>query len=127
MAGDRALSDVLQDIVRNVQEIIRSEVSLAKAEIREEASKAFSATMWTVAGALAALFAGLFLLWTIVFALSLMLPMWGAALVVTAVLAMAASVLSAMGVRRFKRVHPTPERTVETIKENVGWVRQSSK
>ena len=127
MAGDRALSDVLQDILRNVQEIIRSEVSLAKAEIREEASKAFWAIVWTVAGALTALFAGLFLLWSLVFALSLVWPLWGAALLVTAVLAVAASILLMIGVRRLKRVHPTPERTVETIKENVEWVRQSSK
>jgi hypothetical protein len=38
-AGDRSLSDVLQDIIRNVQEIVRSEVRLAKTEIREEAAK----------------------------------------------------------------------------------------
>jgi uncharacterized membrane protein YqjE len=40
--GDRSLSDVLQDILRNVQEMVRSEVRLAKTEIREEAVKAKS-------------------------------------------------------------------------------------
>ena len=39
MTGDRSVSDVLQDILRNVQEILRSEVRLAKAEIRQEATQ----------------------------------------------------------------------------------------
>ena len=39
-AEDRSFSDVVQDILRNVQEIVRSEVRLAKTEIREEAVKA---------------------------------------------------------------------------------------
>ena len=37
MNQERAISDVLQDILRNLQEIVRSEVRLAKAEIRDEA------------------------------------------------------------------------------------------
>jgi hypothetical protein len=36
---DRSFADVFQDILHNVQEIVRSEVRLAKTEIREEAVK----------------------------------------------------------------------------------------
>jgi hypothetical protein len=39
MAGDRSFSEVVQDIIGNVQEIVRSEVRLAT-EMREEAAKA---------------------------------------------------------------------------------------
>ena len=35
-AADRSFSDVLQDIIGNVQEMVRSEVRLAKTEIREQ-------------------------------------------------------------------------------------------
>ena len=50
MAGDRSVSDVLQDILRNVQEILRSEVRLAKAEIRQEATQAASSALWVTVG-----------------------------------------------------------------------------
>jgi membrane protein implicated in regulation of membrane protease activity len=50
---DRPVSDLFQDILRNVQEIIRSEVSLAKAELREEASKAAASVAWLAVGAVA--------------------------------------------------------------------------
>jgi uncharacterized membrane protein YqjE len=126
-AGDRSLSGVLQDIIRNVQEIVRSEVHLAKTEILEEAAKAKSSTLLLGAGAVTAIFAMLFFLLMIVYTLALVVPSWAAALIVGAVLAMAASVMLRAGVSRFKQIHPTPERTVETIKENVEWAKQHTK
>ena len=126
-AGDRSLSDVFQDIIRNVQEIVRSEVRLAKTEIREEAVKAKSSMLLLGVGGVTALFAMLFLLVTIVYALALVMPSWAAALIVGTVLAVVASVVLMAGMKRFKQIHPTPERTVETIKENVEWVKQRTK
>jgi len=126
-AGDRSLSGVLQDIIRNVQEIVRSEVRLAKTEILEEAAKAKSSTLLLGAGAVTAIFAMFFFLLMIVYALALVVPSWAAALIVGAALAMAASLILRAGVSRFKHIHPTPERTVETIKENVEWAKQHTK
>jgi len=125
--GDRSLSAVFQDILRDIQEIVRSEVRLAKAEIKEEASKAVSSLLWVAGGGVTALLAVVFGLWTAVYAVALVWPMWAATLVVGAILAAAAVVLIVGGIRQFKRVHPIPERTVGTIKENVEWVKQSSK
>ena len=112
--------------MRNVHEIIRAEVRLAKAEIREEATKAFSSIAWVTAGAVGAAFALAFVLWTVVYAVALVWPMWAATLTVGVTLGIAASVLLSSGLRRMKHVSPSPERTVETIKENVAWVKQQS-
>ena len=49
MAEDRTFSAVLQDILRNLQEIVRSEVRLAKVEIRDEALQAGSSALWITA------------------------------------------------------------------------------
>lgn len=38
MSGERSLPAVVQDIFGNLQDIVRAEVSLARAELREEAS-----------------------------------------------------------------------------------------
>ena len=124
---DRSLSEVFQDIVRDVQDIIRAEISLAKTEVREEASKAVSSLAWVVVGALSGIFAVVFILWTAAYALGHLWPMWAATLVVAGVLTLSAIGLLIIGIRRLRELHPTPERTVQTIKENVAWVRQSSK
>jgi len=126
-AYERPISEVFQDIVRNIQEIVRSEVRLAKTEIREEAFKAKSAGLMLGAGAVTAIFATGFLLLTIVYALTLVMPNWAAALVVAVVTALIAAGLLTAGRSQLKQIHPSPERTVETIKENVQWARQQTK
>ena len=90
-AKDRSLSDILQDTIRNVQEIVRSEVRLAQIEIWEEVAKAKSSTLLLGAGAVTAIFAVLFLLLTAVYALALVMPSWAAALIVGAALAVVAT------------------------------------
>jgi uncharacterized membrane protein YqjE len=125
-AVDRSLADVFQDIVRNVQEIVRAEVSLAKAEAREEVSKALASFAWLIAGGVSTLFALAFVLWTVAYALAMVWPLWAATLAISAVLAVTAAGLILSGKQRFTRVHPTPERTLETMKENAEWARQST-
>jgi uncharacterized membrane protein YqjE len=127
MVVDRSVADLFEDIVRNVQEIVRAEVRLAKAEVREEASKALWAFAWLVAGAVAGLCAVVFMLWAVVYALALVWPMWMATLFVSAILAVMAAALLFSGKQRLARVHPTPERTLETMKENLEWAKQSTK
>jgi uncharacterized membrane protein YqjE len=125
--ADRSLSDVFQDIIRNVQEIVRSEIRLAKLEIGEEASKAAASSLMLGAGIVAGVFATLFLLWTLVYGLALYMSLWAAALIVGGALALIASVMVTTGIRQFKRIHPTPTRTVGTLKENVEWAKQQTK
>ena len=127
MNQERAITDVLQDILHNLQEIVRSEVRLAKIEIRDDAKQAASSAVWIAAGTIGALSAWAFGLWTITFALSTRMPMWAATLVVALVLACAAGVLIAGGIRRVKRINPLPERTIASIKENVAWIRHPAK
>jgi uncharacterized membrane protein YqjE len=125
--ADRSLADVLQDIVANIQEIVRSEVRLAKAEIREEGLKAGRAAAMLGAGALLGVYAIGFLLFTGVRALELVVAPWLAGLIVTVVVALTAAVMIQVGRKRFQLVHPTPEKTIQTVKENVEWVKDRTR
>jgi len=129
MTGEssRSIADVLQDILANVQTIIRSEVRLAKAEVTEEATKAGRAGGMMAGGAVAGLFTVWLLLLTILYALATVMPIWGAALILFAVMGAVTAILLTAGKKRLKAVHATPEKTVETIKENVEWVKSQTK
>ena len=126
-AADRSFSDVFQDILHNVQDIVRSEVRLAKTEIQEEIGEAKSSAVLLGGGSLTAIFALLFFLLTVVYALALVMPSWAAALIVGGALAVVATLMLTAGLRRFKQIRPTPQRTVESIKENVEWAKQQVK
>ena len=125
--SDRSISDILQDVLRNLQDIVRSEVRLAKTEVRQEIVKAKSAALLMAAGALCGVFALFFLLLAGVYALSLVVPGWAAALIVTGALMLIAAITVVAGLKQFKRIHPTPEKTVGTMKENVEWAKQQVK
>lgn len=125
-ASDRSVSEVLQDIVRNVQDILRSEIRLAKAEIREEINAAKPSALMIGIGAVSAIFSVLFILLTIVYALSNVVPNWAAALIVGVSLAAIASILLTMGLKRSKpnrAVHHVSER----LKENMEWAKPQIK
>jgi uncharacterized membrane protein YqjE len=127
VTGERSVADVLQDILRNLQEILRSEVRLAKAEIREEATQAASSALWVGAGVVCALSGWMFLLWAATYALATIMSMWAATLVIAVAMACAGSMLIATGKRRLKRVTPIPERTMESVKENIEWMKQPTR
>ena len=127
MTEERAVSQVLQDILRNLQDIVRSEVRLARVEIRDELKQAALSGAWIAGGALGVISAWMFLLWTLVYALAATMSMWAATLLVAAVLALAGGLLIMNGMRRARRIQPVPERTVQSVKENLEWMKQQTK
>jgi hypothetical protein len=125
--GERSIGEILQDVLRNLQEIVRSEVRLAKTEAREELIKAKTAALFVAVGALCSIFTVFFLLLAAVYALTLVVPNWAAAVIVAVVVLAVAAVTLVAGLKQIKRVHPAPAKTVETIKENVAWAKQRVK
>jgi len=123
---DRSISDVLQDIFGNVQDIVRSEVRLAQAEIKTEAGKTIRAAKSLIAGAVLALYAGGLLLIALVYALTLVLQPWLAALLVGAFVAVIAAVLISVGQGRLREVKK-PEKTIRTMKEDVQWLKNQTR
>lgn len=126
MPTERPLSSVLDDIAGNLQTLVRSEFRLAKTEVTQELGKATSAGILLGLGALMLGFSALFVLVAIVYALSLVMPPWAAALVVAAGEGLLAALFVALGVRKLKALR-APPRTVETMKENVEWAKQLTK
>ena len=125
--GERSVADVLQDMIRDVQEIVRSEMRLAKTELREEAAKAKTAAGLLGAAAITALFAVFFVFLTVVYALTLVMPSWAAALLVGVGLAAITTVMVMAGLNRLKQIQATPARAMDSMKENVEWVKQQTK
>jgi len=125
--SERSFSDVFQDIVGNVQNIIRSEIRLAKTEVKEETAKAARAAEIIAAGAVLGLYAIGFLLLTLARALETVTAPWLASLIVAVLVGIVSFVAINTGRTRIKQVHPTPDKTIQTVKENVEWVKDLSK
>ncbi len=123
---ERSVSEVLQDIFGNVQDIVRSEVRLAKAEIKTEAEKTAKAGKSLIAGAVLGLYAGGLLLIAMVYALAMVVQAWLAALVVGSLVAVIAAILISIGQGHLRKVKK-PEKTIRTVKEDVQWLRDQTR
>jgi len=120
---DRSIGAVLSDIVGDIQSIVRAEIRLATVEVREELAKARQgAAMLVAAGVVLVMAAGLALL-AAVYALAMVWPPWAAALAVAGAVAVAGGILAATGINRMRDVNLRPQKTVDTVRENVQWAK----
>lgn len=115
--GDVSLGDLVGNVTRDLSTLIRQELALAQAELKQEATKTAKGGGAMAGAALAAFFVLLFLSVALWAGLSnVMDPGW-AALIVALIWAAIAAVLFITGRSRLRRVRPTPERTVETLSQ----------
>ncbi|MCX2923101.1 phage holin family protein [Streptomyces sp. NEAU-W12] len=124
---EQSVGELLAGVTSDLQTLFRQEVELAKAEIKEEGTRAGKAAgMYGGAG-----FAGylvlLFLSLAAVLGLANVMDGGWAALIVAAVWAVVAAVLYQKGRARMRAVSPKPEQTVETMKENAEWARHPTR
>ncbi len=122
---DASVSQLLSGIVGDAQTLVRQEIALARQEIREEISEAKSAGIkFGIAGAVLAI-GGLLLVLTLAQGIADLFdwPTWAGYGLVGVVLAVAGYVLLSSAQKQIKNVNPVPEKTVETMKENVEWIK----
>jgi uncharacterized membrane protein YqjE len=118
----RSMTEILQDIIADIQEIVRSEFRLAKVEIQEEIAKVTRSGVPLIVGLILGLYGLGFLLLAAVHALSLIVDAWLAALIVGFGVGVISLILISVGRNRLKGVK-VPEKTIGTVKENVQWAK----
>jgi len=121
--GDTSIGQLIGDISDDLSKLFRQEVELAKAEVRQEATKAGKAAGMLGAAGFAGYMTVLLLSFAVVYGLSNVIDAGWAALIVAAVWAIAGGVLYANGRRKLREVNPVPRRTVETVKEDAQWLK----
>ncbi|MEU3961926.1 phage holin family protein [Streptomyces buecherae] len=123
LAKNRSVGELMSDVTSDVQQLFRQEVELAKAEVREEATKAGKAAGMFGGAGFAGYMVAVLLSLTAVFALANVMNLAWAALIVTGVWAVIGAVLFLRARAQMRAVSPKPERTMETLKEDARWAR----
>jgi len=123
---DRSLGELLGDLARETGLLVRNEVALAKTEMSQKASHISKhAGIIGAGGALA--YAGLLaIIAGIIVLLDTWLPLWGAALLVGIILAAIGGAMAMNGVNSLKKESLAPEKTIDTLKEDVEWAKQQT-
>jgi protein-S-isoprenylcysteine O-methyltransferase Ste14 len=122
---DPSVSTLISGIVGDAQELVRKEIALARQEVREEINTAKDAGIKLAIASAVLAVGGLLLVLTLAQALAdlLDLPVWVGYGIVGLVLAIAGYILLSAAQKRMKEIRPVPEKTIETMKENVEWIK----
>ena len=125
---ERPIGEVASALTRDLSLLVRQELELAKAEMRQKGRIALPGLgMMGAAGVVGLLAAGALTAF-VVLLLSLFLDEWLAALLTGLALAGIAAALALAGKERVEEVgSPLPEQTIETVKEDAQWMKEQAR
>lgn len=122
-----SLSSLVTGIVHDAQALMKQEVALAREELKQEVTKTTQVALAFAAGAGVAALSVLFLLLAVAFLITWAsadrIPLWGSFGIVGIVLGVVGGILLYSGRNRAEQIHLIPRQTVETMRENVQWIK----
>lgn len=120
---ERPVGELVSEVTRTLSTLMRQELELAKAELRQEAVKAGKGAGFLGGAGFAGWMLALFFSLAIVWALDEIMHLFFAAFIVAVLWAIVAAVLFVKGRAEMRTVNPVPEKTVETLKEDAEWAK----
>jgi hypothetical protein len=114
--GTMSVGELVGNVTRDLSTLMRQELALAQAEVKAEVSKTGKAAGALAAAGFAGYMAVLFLSICLWWALGHLMGNSWSALVVAVVWGIVGAVLYSSGRTKLREVNPTPERTVDTLK-----------
>jgi hypothetical protein len=121
---DSSMGELFTRLSEQASALVRQEVELAKAELRQKGKRAGAGAGLVGGGGLLAVGAFAALTTTLILVLSTWLDAWLASLIVTVVYGAGAALLALAGKKKVQAVgSPMPEQTMQTLKEDVRWAQ----
>jgi uncharacterized membrane protein YqjE len=125
---DKPVGELMRQLAQETSTLVRQELALAKAEMREKGAKAGVGAGMFGGASVIGLLALASLTLCFIAALHLILPLWLAALIVALVYGAIAGALAITGKTRIQEaVPPAPQQTIQTVKEDVEWAKMSAR
>jgi cytochrome c biogenesis protein CcdA len=121
---DQSLADLIRGTLHDAQDLVRGEIALAKAEMRQEVRRVGAGAAALAVAGVAALVATVFLLTALAVGLTTALawPLWAGFAIVGGLVLLVALTLAMMGKQRFNGEQRMPL-TTETMRETLQWTR----
>ncbi|MFF1556236.1 phage holin family protein [Streptomyces sp. NPDC058279] len=124
-ATDDSVSVLVSRASQQISELVREEMRLARVEMTQKGKRFGKGGGLFGAAGLIGVLAAQALVATCIAALALVLPVWAAALIVTAVLGAMAAWAAMSGKKQIAKAGaPTPEQTIDSVKADVAEIKE---
>jgi uncharacterized membrane protein YqjE len=119
-----SIGGLIRGILTDLRTLIREEVALARAEIREQAFRARAAALSFGIAAAALAFGSIALLIAIALGVADLLnwPAWAGFLAMAVLLSLVGFIAFSSGRKQVANFHAVPQETISTLKENSEWI-----
>lgn len=125
IGDERSLGDLFTELANESSQLIRQEVALAQAEITQKVVKAGINVSYLVVGGSVAFVAFQAIVAALIIGLGTFIGnYWLSALIIGIIVAIAAYFMVSTAIETLKEMQITPQKTKETIKEDVKWVKE---
>lgn len=123
-AKGKSFLSLITDVPHLIAQLLRAEIELLKAELISKLKSVGIGLGLFVISLSLILLAALLLIFAGVFALSLVVPLWAATLIVAGIVIICAVVVAGIGAAVMARTKsPVPHETVESIREDIRVIR----
>jgi uncharacterized membrane protein YqjE len=122
--SNASLGRLFRDLADDLSTLTRKELELARTETMEKVSHASKAVISMAAGGFLAYAGLLVLLAAAVMVIATWVPYWLSAVIVGGVVLIIGVILLQSGRSALQKTNITPEKTVDTMKENAQWVKE---
>jgi len=122
---DASIGSLVKDATVHLSTLVRSEIELAKLELKSSVKQALQGSIFFAAAAAIAVFS-LWFFWLMVGEiLAIWLPRWAAFTIVFGVMLVAAGGLAFLGWRRLKKIRK-PEKTISEAQQTASSLKQAA-
>jgi uncharacterized membrane protein YqjE len=121
--AEPSVAELMRELTEGSRDLVKQEIQLARAELVESVRNAKKGLLWLVVAVVPVLMALVALSNAAIDAFAEAMPRWGAALLVGGIFLAIAVALAAYGIAYLKRSTPLARNTVETVREDVEWMR----
>ncbi len=124
---ERSLGELFSELARDTSTLVSQEITLAKTEMTQKASRVGKDVGFLAAGGAVAYAGLLAILAGVIVLLGQVIPMWLSALLVGLVVAGVGYFLIRKGLDALKREDLAPRQTIETLKEDQQWAKDQTR
>jgi len=121
---EKSLGDLFAALAADTSTLVRQEIALAQTEVTYKVTRAGKGLGFLAVGGAVAYTAVLAFAAAVVLLLAQFIPAWIAALVVAAVVGLISYFMVTAALHKLKTTDPLPRNTIDTVKEDVRWLKK---
>jgi cytochrome c biogenesis protein CcdA len=123
-ANSRPLGELIANVVGDLKTILHDEIRLVLMELKDKIGKSRKGAVYIAVALLLGFLSVECLITCCIAALAIVLPLWLSALIVAVLAAIVAGGVFVVGTQALQKVDPLPQQTLESLKDNLDWVRE---